>query len=80
MKNKKWYKGVPIGIKDIDGKDICEGDTVNYWKVGEESKVVDEVVKYSEDLCAFTLFPVLWLQLASPLKIEYQFKIQENEN
>jgi hypothetical protein len=31
MKNKKWYKGVPIGIKDIDGKDICEGDTVNYW-------------------------------------------------
>ena len=37
MKIKKWYKGVPIGIKDIDGKDICEGDTVNYWKVGEES-------------------------------------------
>ena len=67
---------VKTSIKDIDGKDICEGDTVNYWKVGEESKVVDEVVKYSEDLCAFTLFPVLWLQSASPLKIEYQFKIQ----
>jgi len=76
MKNK-WYKGVPLGIKDVNGKDICEGDTVNYWKVGEESKVVKgQVVEYSEDLCAFTIHAILFLQAIDPLKNKYSFEIQ----
>jgi len=75
-KYKKWYKGVPIGIKDINGKDICEGDTVKYWRVGKESQVLDQVVQYSEDLCAFTVSAILWLQQVDPLKGKYKFEIQ----
>ena len=85
-KNKKpiydWYKGKPIGIDDKHGNPIKEGDIVSIKEtkiVSNKKKklAIEQVVEYSEDLCAFTLHAFLFLLLISPdcHNVGYEFEI-----
>ena len=85
-KNKKpiydWYKGKPIGIDDKHGNPIKEGDIVSIKEIKiaptrKKKHTIEEVVEYSEDLCAFTLHAFLFLLRISPdsHNVGYEFEI-----
>lgn len=85
-KNKKprydWYKGKPIGIDDKHGNPIKEGDIVSIKETKivsnkKKKRAIEQVVEYSEDLCAFTLHAFLFLLLISPdsHNVGYEFEI-----
>ena len=85
-KNKKpiydWYKGKPIGIDDKHGNPIKEGDIVSIKEtkiVSNKKKklAIEQVVEYSEDLCAFTLHAFLFLLRISAdcHNVGYEFEI-----
>lgn len=54
----RLFKWEPIGIKDINGKEICEGDAVEYIEKmddhGEAQKLCG-IVFYDETFAAFGL-------------------------
>ena len=77
-----WYKGKPIGVDDKHGNPIKEGDIVSIKEtkiVSSEKKkhTIEQVVEYSEEFCAFTLYAFLFLVKISPdsHNVGYEFEI-----
>lgn len=48
------FENEKIGIKDINGKEVREGNKIRF-KLSDESNWVEGTVRYATDTCAFCI-------------------------